>query len=198
MSSATDDTWKTAEAITAQLARLDDHQPHDWRRMKTTIIALVDAHLASQTEESIWARPDTCNRKTYHTRWKKDPLFVDVLHNVRKAARAHQDSRAARSLATAADRLAIAAPPAVNRLIALLGSADEAIILRAAVAILDRAGLETASKQSSAATVGTLDDWRAEAERRRQMVDETLQDFDADADEYSDEDPDEDPEEIDA
>jgi len=190
-----DDTWKTAEAITAQLARLDDHQPHDWRRMKTTIIALVDAHLASQTEESIWARPDTCNRKTYHTRWKKDPLFVDVLHNVRKAARAHQDSRAARSLATAAERLALAAPPAVNRLIALLGSADEAIILRAAVAILDRAGLETASKQSSAATVGTLDDWRAEAERRRAMVDETLADFDADpagADEYSDPDEEED------
>ncbi len=195
---APDDTWKTADAITSQLQRLDEYTPHDWRRMKTTILALVDAHLASETEESIWSRPDTCNRKTYHTRWKKDPLFMDVLTNVRRAARAHQDSRAARSLARAVENLALAAPSSVNRLIDLLGSADEAIILRAAVAILDRAGLETAAKQSTAATVGTLDDWRAEAERRRAAVDETLADFDDDpdaADEYSDEHDPDDPEE---
>ena len=89
----TDDTWKTAEAITSQLQRLDEYTPHDWRRMKTTIIALVDAHLASETEESVWARPDTCNRKTYHTRWKKDALFMDVLTNVRRAAREQTHTR---------------------------------------------------------------------------------------------------------
>jgi len=175
---AADDTWRATQIIAQQLDRLNEYAGHDWRRMKTTIIALVDARLANETEESVWTRPGTCNRKTYHTKWKKDPLFADVLAACTKAAHAHQDQRAARALATASERLALAAPAGVNRLISLLGSEDEAIILRAAVAILDRAGLETAPK-SSAAT-GTLDDWRQEAEQRRQAVEDTLAEFDDD------------------
>lgn len=52
-----------------ELARLNGLQ---WaRKRKDTIVALVDAHLAGQSEETVWGRDDTCNRSTWHSKWKK-------------------------------------------------------------------------------------------------------------------------------
>lgn len=179
---AIDDTWRTAEEITAQIARLEayDGTGRNWQRMQTTILAMIDARLNQMSEETIWSRPDTCSRGTYHLHWKKDPLFSDVLDAATRAARNHQNTRAARALAQASERLAIASLPAAGRLVSLLTSADEAIILRAATAILDRAGLETATKTTAANT--TVAEWRADAERRRRMAEETLLDDDTAAD----------------
>ncbi len=73
-------------------------------------------------------------------------------------AKGWRDGRSLRALNDAAERLALAAPVAVGKLIERLKSDDEAIILRAAIAILDRAGLETAAKSSQAVDVSKLSD----------------------------------------
>ena len=165
--------WSTAAEIAAQLDRLDGQHAD---KMKRTILALVDARLAGHSEESVWSIPGTCNRATYHNKWKKREPFASVLDACTKAARAHRDGAAARALAQAADRLALAAPPAAGRLITLLNSDDEAIILRAATAILDRAGVQTGPKQSTSATM-EIADWRADAAARRAAADETIAAF---------------------
>jgi predicted phosphoribosyltransferase len=135
------------EAAQGALSRLDGEQWAD--KKKATILALVDAHLAGRSEETVWDRPETCARNTYHAKWKHSPTFADVLVEVDGLARGWRDGRSLRALNEAAERLALAAPVAVAKLIERLKSDDEAIILRAAVAILDRAGLETAAKSSS-------------------------------------------------
>lgn len=126
-----------------QLDRLQN--PH--RELKrTTIIALVDARLAGRSEETVWDRPDTVSRAIYHKKWKRNPVFADVLAAVTKAARQFNDLRTLRALSDAAERLALASPLAAGRLLGLLQSKDENVVYRASVAILDRAGVETAVK----------------------------------------------------
>ena len=90
--------------------------------------------------------PQTCSRTIFHTKWKKDAVFAEVLERTTQIAREWKDGEALRALEEAARELALAAPDAVSNLVGRLESEDESIILRAAVAILDRAGIETASK----------------------------------------------------
>jgi hypothetical protein len=139
------------EAAQAALVRLDGERHGD--KMKATILALVDAHLAGRSEETVWGLPEACSRNTYHGKWKRDPLFAQVLGEVDALAKGWRDGRSLRALNEAAERLALASPVAVAKLIERLKSEDEGIILRAATAILDRAGIETAAKSSSRAEV---------------------------------------------
>lgn len=147
-------TW--VSAATAALSKLNDVQ---WgEKKKATIIALVDARLAGRTEESVWDLPDVCARKTYHEKWKKDALFADVLAEVTTLAKGWHDERAMRALAEAAEQLAINSPRAVERLVRVMNLEDDATNARlAAVAILDRAGVETAAKSSSKDTIEVHD-----------------------------------------
>jgi len=138
------------QAAAAELARLEN--PHREKK-RATIIALVDARLAGATEESVWRRKDTCNRSTYHLRWKKDPVFKDVLEKVHRAAQTWNDTRAVRALALASERLALASPAAAAMAISRLNSTDDSVVLRAAFGILDRAGTDTAIKSSTNLTV---------------------------------------------
>lgn len=137
------DTW--IEAATTALERLDN--PHQ-RKKRDTVIALVDARLAGRSEETVWERPETCSRTVYHTKWKHDPTFAAVLAEVSAIAQRWQDTRALRALQSAAERMALASPVAAAKLIGLMNADDAAIVLRAATAILDRAGMETATKQA--------------------------------------------------
>lgn len=138
------------EVVQAAFASLT---PPHLEKKKATIIALVDARLAGRPEESVWHQPGVCNRGTYHLKWKKQPGFAQALAAVDRLAREWKDGRAIRALQDAAERLALAAPIAVAKATALMASADEAIVLRAAFGILDRAGVETATKSSTAAEV---------------------------------------------
>jgi len=123
--------------------------PH-LEKKKATIIALVDARLAGRPEESVWKRAGVCNRGTYHLKWKRDPAFARALDEVTRLATTWRDTRTIRALQEAAEKLALAAPIAAARATLLLGSNDENVRLRAAFGILDRAGMETASKGSMA------------------------------------------------
>lgn len=138
-------------AAQGALSRLDGEQWAD--KKKATIIALVDAHLAGRSEETVWSKPETCSRTVYHQRWKRNPLFAEVLAEVDGLAKGWRDGRSLRALNDAADMLALAAPVAVGKLLKRLKSTDESIVVRAAIAILDRAGMETATKSSSSVDV---------------------------------------------
>lgn len=114
-------------------------------KKRATIIALVEARLAGRPEYTVWELPDTCVDTTYQY-WKSQPDFAYALGEAMRLALAWRDKEAMRALKKAAERLAMAAPVAVARVIERLGSQNEAIILRAAFGILDRAGVDTAVK----------------------------------------------------
>ena len=173
--------WAAVPAIVDQLARLEERRHGE--KMKATIFELVAARVAGRSEETVWTLPHTCNRSIYHSKWKKDPLFADVLKRVTAAAIHYRDTEAARAVAKAAERLALASPVAAARLAGLLQSADETTVRLAAVNILDRAGLETAAKSQQQQIGSTLDEWRQDAERRRLEVDQMLEEMEADAEE---------------
>lgn len=142
--------WETQAA--AELARLTE--PHAAKK-RATVIALVDARLAGRSEETVFERSDTCSRNTYHGKWKKDAVFAEVLDKVTAAAWEWHGGRAMRALAQAAERLALASPAAVVKVIEVMTtSLDAQAVLRAAFGILDRAGTDTASKST---TVQALD-----------------------------------------
>lgn len=133
-----------ADAVMADLARLDGLE-HEHKR-KQTILALVDARLAGRSEETIWERPETCSRSTWHGKWKKQPIMQDVLASVDRAARRWSDTKAIRALADASERLQLASPAAAGKAISLMLSQDDRVALQAAFGVLDRAGVETAPK----------------------------------------------------
>lgn len=174
-------------AIVEQLARLDDLQ--HGQKMKATILALVSARVAGRSEETVWSLPETCNRATYHQKWKNHPVFADALKRVTVAARHYKDTEAARAVAKAAERLALASPVAAARLAGLLQSDDETVVRLAAVSILDRAGLETASKTQQQQIGSTLEEWRADAEQRRQQVAQMEAEMQDEDEEDTDEEP---------
>ena len=134
-------------AAASQLERLADNRYYG--KMRATIIAIVGARLAGQSEETVWKprRPETCSRSVYHGDWKKQPLFADVLKEVERLAREFADSKALRAKQQAGERLALATPAAVAVAMREMQNDDPAIRLRAAFGILDRAGLETAVNQ---------------------------------------------------
>ena len=159
-------------AALAELDRFNVPGEKHYAKKRATVLALVDARLAGQPEETVWNRaayPDVCSRTIFQGKWKHDPIFASVLANVDALARGWRDGAKLRAINTAAERLALASPVAAGKLIALLASMDETIILRAANSILDRSGTETATKNLTDVSVTTKayvtispDDWDAD------------------------------------
>lgn len=159
----------------AELARLDGRYA---AKKRATIIGLVEARLAGRSEESVFGRDDTCSRNTYHSNWKLDPVFVEVLENVTRLAWRWKDGRALRALAQATEALALASPAAVKKAADLLKSGDPKVALQAAFGILDRAQKAAGSADNPVHTVTmSLEEWKAEVERRRQEAAETMRLF---------------------
>lgn len=80
----------------AELTRIPG--PHI-NKKHATIIALVESRLSPEmTEEEVWQRKDTCARTTYHTKWKKQAIFSEVLTAVTKIATDWQSGTALRHL----------------------------------------------------------------------------------------------------
>ena len=132
----------------AELGRL---QPPHVGKKRNTIIALVDARLAGRPEETVWARDDTCSRKTYHAKWKKDQVFSSVLERVTELARSWKDTRALRALKEASEILALNSPQAARTAVEAMEDTDPNVRLRAAFGVLDRADPQTAAKNQTQA-----------------------------------------------
>ena len=137
------DGWK--KAIFAELARLNGMQ-HE-RKKKDTLIAIIDANMSGNSEETVWGRGDTCARSTWHDKWKKDPIIADVLERARRLAHDWRDGLAANTLAEAAELLALQSYASVEEMVRLRDkSGDDRVRLQASTGILDRAGALTAAK----------------------------------------------------
>ena len=139
----------------------------------------MDAELAGRSVDSLWSDARLCNRSTWWNKWSKDPVIGDVLATVRKLAQTWHDGRSVRALAQAAERLALAAPVAVGRAIQMMNSLDEQVVLRASFGILDRAGMETATKSKVDTTTVelSLDEWRAQQKERQAQATQAMDDF---------------------
>lgn len=176
---AADDANRAPEWLPQAVGELNRFDGPNAEKKRATVLALVDARLAGRAEETVWRLDETCSRTVYHTKWKKDATFSNVLETVTKLARDWKNGESTRALAEATKRLALAAPSAARAAILLLRSTDESIRLRAALAILDRAGVETAAKSSSE-TVTTemgLEEWRAQQAQRQAQAAEALAAF---------------------
>lgn len=143
-----EDGW--LREVQSALGRL---QPPHVAKKRATILALVDARLAGEPEESVWRRADTCNRSTYHEKWKRDPVFAEVLELVTLRAVEWRETEEARALRDAARRLALASPNAVEVLVGLLASSDETQRRLAAGDLLDRASTATSTKRSASVKI---------------------------------------------
>lgn len=174
-----------------ELRRLEGEQ--HYHKMRNTILALVDARLATASEETVWARPDTCSRKTWHVKWKHNAVLMDVLAAVERQVREWRDGEELRALREAARALALASPEAAEQLARMAATGRMRRLLKsddgtltpsfedasagdvrlAAMAVLDRAGKETASKSSLQVEV-TADDLAAAREEARRYREERM------------------------
>lgn len=159
--------WIAAAA--SHLARL--RNPHREKK-RATVIALVDARLAGKSEETVWDRavhPNVCARSVYHGKWKKDSLFVEVLEAVTTLAQEWNDTEELRAMDEAVRKLRLATPAVADQLVSMATTGRVRRIVRdssgapavvyepagagdvrlAAMAILDRAGMETAAKSEA-------------------------------------------------
>lgn len=171
------DSWH--KVVAADLERITGRE---WKKKRNTIIQIVDARLSERSDASALLRPDTCSKTIFYNKWMKDPVFKEVLENATSSAKRYMDEENLRAIERAATLLQLASPRAVARLLALLDSEEERIVLDASKSVLDRAGVATAIK-SAVATHSTegeglsLDEWRAQAGIRGGQVDATLEDF---------------------
>lgn len=140
------DGWAVDGDVLAALNRLPE--PHRQKK-RATVLGLVAAKLAGNSEESVFGKEDTCSRNIWHGKWKRDEVISSVLATVLAAAETWRATDELRSLQAASRYLALGAPAAAARLVTMLAHADAAQARLAAVAILDRAGMETAAKSSS-------------------------------------------------
>ena len=163
--------WVVAAA--AELDRLQE--PHKQKK-RATVIALVDARLGGQSEETVWDRtvhPNVCARSIYQGKWRKDSLFAEVLRNVTTLATEWRDTEELRAIESAAKKLRLATPLSADQLISVaqtgrlrrvtdVGGRPQVIyedasaseVLRAVLAVLDRAGVETANKGTISGALG--------------------------------------------
>lgn len=139
-----------------------------YHKRRNTLLALVDARLAGASEETVWQQDGTCSRNTWHMKWKNDSLMVDVLANVERILRDWTDGEELRALRQAARQLALGAVAAAEQLTGIAANGQVRYVVQvaggeplesfetasagdvrlAAVAVLDRAGIETASKST--------------------------------------------------
>lgn len=172
-------------------------------KKRATILELVRAHIERRAEGTVWELPHTGSFNAYHGRgkgkqgWKHDPVFAAALKEVdalaagyqaqlRAEATAEAMRKRSEALERAANNLALSAPLAVTALVRQLADQGDAslsaerasLAIRAAIAILDRAGLETAAKAQTQTVTVTADEWRQQAAARRAQAEATLAEFD--------------------
>lgn len=142
-------TWEVEEVLGKV------RPPHVARKLRT-VIELAQAQALDQPLAPVFGRPETCSSTTWYGRyaggekrpgWREDPQIAEALRVCTERARRWENTRMARALAEAAERLAMASPAAVAVAIRAMGASDDNVKLRAAFGILDRAGVETAPKQ---------------------------------------------------
>lgn len=174
VNSSSDDWRPLAKEAFDALREAHSKHPHK-EKMVNTIYHLVDARVSGKPETAVFGRKDTCSQNTYYAKWKNDPSFTACLDTVTALALEWKDGRFARALRTAAERLQLASPNAAAKLVVLMGDRDPNIVFRAATAILDRAGVETAMKSSQSLELETAEDVKESVMQKLDKMRQTLQ-----------------------
>ncbi len=125
-----------------------------------------------------WRRPAAKGGNYWGT--ERDPV-----HPFRRAVAAYraawlrwQTDEESEAIRRAAHDIRMAATEAVTRLLELMRTADkDAVQLRAAESVLDRAGLETAEKHTTELTGETIDEWRRQRAEQREQARAAMTDF---------------------
>lgn len=118
-------------------------------KKRLTVIALIDARIGGESDASVFRKAGTVSRDTWYKKWSKDPLITHVLETIENMVRPARDRAALAAMAGAAGTMQLSSPAAVARVIELMESKDDAVALKAAFGLLDRAGMETAVKSST-------------------------------------------------
>ena len=191
--------WDTLAEVVDALAVFGG--THGQKKRKT-ILALVEAEMAGKAEETVWKQEDTCNRSTYHGKWKKNKQFSRTLALVRDAARKYASAPGSMAMLDARNRMQRITSKASRTIEKSLESADETIALRAALKTIEIAGvMESDSAKISdrtfagAVTAGrgeggemTLAEWRIQSAKQERQAGEAevlldlFEEADADAD----------------
>lgn len=119
------------------------------QKKRNTVVALVQARLAGKSDEMVWKRDNTCSRSTFHRPggWGEDVVISSVLENATRIAKDWRENRGRRAVERAIEALQLYSPIAANHLFRIMESeSDVGPALRAALLILDRAGIDTAQK----------------------------------------------------
>lgn len=140
------DPWWLEMAI----GELDRIQPPERNKKRFTVTRLIDARIAGESDASVFRQPGTVSRDTWYKKWSKDPIIASALETIEALVRPARDRAALAAMAGAAATMQLSSPAAVARAVELMQSKDDAVALKAAFGILDRAGMETAIKSSTA------------------------------------------------
>lgn len=132
------------------LHELDRLRGPELKKKRLTVIRLVDARLAGESDASVFRQAGTVGRDTWYKKWAKDPVTISVLANIEELISPARDRAALAAMAGAAGTMQLSSPAAVARVIELMLSKDDAVALKAAFGLLDRAGMETAIKSTTA------------------------------------------------
>lgn len=132
------------------LNELDKIKGHERDKKRLTVIALIDARIGGESDASVFRKAGTVSRDIWYKKWSKDPLIASVLDTIENMVRPARDRAALAAMAGAAATMQLSSPGAVARAVELMQSKDDAVALKAAFGLLDRAGMETAIKSSTA------------------------------------------------
>lgn len=167
------------ETLTLLLARLDARQVRVLRSYIQQVEfggkLLRDWFGEDAVSETVWRKPYSKGGRYYGTEADGDPGFREALRAYRTAYIAYESAQEEAAVRKAASLYRLAAPDAAQVHIGLMtGANDERVRLQAASEVADRASTDTARKGESALVAGSIEEWRAEAERKRAVVDAML------------------------
>lgn len=171
--------WETEEVV-GLLVQLSATQ----RRALRSYISHVEL---GGMDVTAWLESEHCpvSRAAWYRKGQRNylnhDLFRRALEESLRLALAAETAEEERAIRRATSKLRKLVPAAVDRLEDLMEFADkDAVRLRAADSILNRAGLETAEKSTTEVTGLSLSDWRKQQAERRQQAAEALADVDID------------------
>jgi hypothetical protein len=169
-------SWETEETV-ALLMQLSTTQ----RRAVRAYISQVELGDMNVLQ---WLDSDLC--PVSKGAWYRDgqrnylnsPQFKAALDACLRRALLAQSSEEEKAIRQATRKLRLLVPKAVDSLETIMQTGEsDAVKLRAADSILNRAGMETAEKSSSETVGMTLEEWRTKQRERQHKASQALDDF---------------------
>lgn len=169
-------SWETEETV-ALLMQLSSTQ----RRALRAYLSQVELGHLNVVE---WLDSDLCpvSRAAWYRggqrNYLNNPQFREALDACLRRALMAQNNEEEKAIRQATRRLRLLVPKAVDSLELIMQTGEsDAVKLRAADSILNRAGMETAEKSSSETVGMTLEEWRTKQRERQSKASAAVADF---------------------